>query len=247
MEKVSQINSDLSGDVRITLKEGGMTKEYSDTLKATFKGEGFRYNDVVAIITEEFSPIDFSIAVLREDPRRLASAKGIERGKAEQIIQCLVSSLKVFDIEKVYCPDYPTFFLRTENTNDSSSKKEKYKETEHLSTGQKCTAVLPIVFAASGNPLVIDQPEDNLDNRYIADSIHRLITAKKEHRQMIFVTHNPNIPVLSWAEYCMFLDYQSKQSHVSSNGTVDDVKESILQLLEGGEEAFNKRRKIYGK
>ncbi|MCK6598416.1 MAG: ATPase, partial [Bdellovibrionaceae bacterium] len=104
----------------------------------------------------------------------------------------------------------------------------------------------PIIFAASSNPLVIDQPEDNLDNKYIADSIHKIIKAKKDTRQMIFVTHNPNIPVLSGAEYNLFLDYKGKKSKVDAFGTIDAVKQNILTLLEGGEIAFKLRKDIYG-
>jgi len=113
-----------------------------------------------------------------------------------------------------------------------------------LSTGQRCTTVLPIIFAVSKNPLIIDQPEDNLDNKYITQSIYKIVNAEKEKRQLIFITHNPNIPVLSNSEFNVFLDFH-KYSEVTAKGSVDNVKESILAVLEGGKEAFERRNKIY--
>jgi energy-coupling factor transporter ATP-binding protein EcfA2 len=114
-----------------------------------------------------------------------------------------------------------------------------------LSTGQRCTTVLPIVFAISNNPLIIDQPEDNLDNKYISDTIHKIIKQQKQDRQLIFITHNANIPVLSESEENIFLRYNDKKSSITDQGTVENVKESILNLLEGGEEAFKERMKLY--
>ena len=124
-------------------------------------------------------------------------------------------------------------------------KKENYRKSDELSMGQRCTAVLPIIFAVSTNPLIIDQPEDNLDNKYISGSIHQIIKKQKEQRQLIFITHNPNIPVLSQSEQNVFLNYE-KQSSIIAEGSVDDVKEEIVSLLEGGELAFKTRKDIYG-
>jgi ABC-type lipoprotein export system ATPase subunit len=111
--------------------------------------------------------------------------------------------------------------------------------------GQRCTAVLPIIFAVSNNPLIIDQPEDNLDNRYISDKIHKIIKEQKNKRQLIFITHNPNIPVLSESEQNIFLKYD-KVAGLEAEGSVEQVKNQIIELLEGGRKAFEKRKEIYG-
>jgi len=111
--------------------------------------------------------------------------------------------------------------------------------------GQRCTTVLPIIFAVSVNPLIIDQPEDNLDNKYISGKIHEIIKKQKEERQLILITHNPNIPVLSESEHNVFLKFDRKAS-VDNVGSVDEVKNSIIELLEGGELAFKRRKDTYG-
>ena len=130
--------------------------------------------------------------------------------------------------------------------SDSTNKEDDYRKTDELSMGQRCTTVLPIIFAVSNNPLIIDQPEDNLDNKYITNTIHEIIRKQKEKRQLIFITHNPNIPVLSDAETNIFLFYENRKSKIDGIGNIDEVKDKIVNLLEGGEEAFKKRIEIYG-
>ena len=95
------------------------------------------------------------------------------------------------------------------------------------------------------NPLIIDQPEDNLDNEFINDTVRKIVQDQKKNRQLIFITHNPNIPVVSDAEFNLLLHYEAKRSHVLNSGSVEDVKDNVLNLLEGGRDAFNKRRELY--
>ena len=122
---------------------------------------------------------------------------------------------------------------------------ENYRKSDELSMGQRCTTVLPIIFAVSDNPLIIDQPEDNLDNKFISNKIHKIIRDQKNVRQLILITHNPNIPVLSESENNIFLKYDRKSS-VEITGNVEAVKTNIIELLEGGEDAFKIRKETYG-
>ncbi|MDZ7690681.1 MAG: hypothetical protein U5K69_06025 [Balneolaceae bacterium] len=100
--------------------------------------------------------------------------------------------------------------IKVRVNKEEGNEPEQYKNSEQLSMGQRCTTVLPIIFAVSENPLIIDQPEDNLDNEYISDTIREIIKEQKENRQLIFVTHNPNIPVLSNAEYNVFFKFENE-------------------------------------
>ncbi|WP_208645707.1 hypothetical protein, partial [Mucilaginibacter endophyticus] len=76
--------------------------------------------------------------------------------------------------------------------------------------------------------------------------IHEIIREQKLNRQLIFITHNPNIPVLSDADRNVFLEYDNRLSNINRVGTVDEVKKDIIALLEGGAQAFEKRMEIYG-
>ena len=69
----------------------------------------------------------------------------------------------IYEIENFYCEDLPEFFLKVDSKGKKDmNAREYYKKTDELSTGQRCTTVLPIVFAVSNNPLLIDQPEEQL-------------------------------------------------------------------------------------
>ena len=120
-----------------------------------------------------------------------------------------------------------------------------YKATETLSTGQKCNAILPILLLDSDRPLLIDQPEDNLDNEFVHNIIVESVLRVKQNRQLVFVTHNPNIPVLGEAERILVMESDGTAGHIRNTGSVDDCKANIVNILEGGEEAFKKRKDRY--
>ena len=134
-------------------------------------------------------------------------------------------------------------------------KPPSWRALNDLSTGQKATAVLLLLLLESDAPLVVDQPEDDLDNRFITEGIVPRIREEKRRRQFIFSTHNANIPVLGDAELILGLTPVG-QAGVEGRagiapkhmGSIDDeqVRELIEDLLEGGKDAFEKRRHKYG-
>jgi energy-coupling factor transporter ATP-binding protein EcfA2 len=120
------------------------------------------------------------------------------------------------------------------------------KSISELSNGQMATALLPLILRSAPYPLIFDQPEDDLDNSFIYRTLVRQIQRLKLERQLIFVTHNANIPVLGSADSVIVMDMQSPTSAaVPQMGTVDEVKPAILSLLEGGAEAFRLRQERY--
>ncbi len=130
--------------------------------------------------------------------------------------------------------------------NVSTGANPNFKDASELSRGQKCTALLPILLARRDGPLLIDQPEDNLDNHFIYETVVESILRLKSRRQMIFITHNANIPVLGEAELVVVMNSDGIRGFVEKAGTVDECRNEIIDLLEGGEEAFELRRKRYG-
>ena len=129
--------------------------------------------------------------------------------------------------------------------NVSSTGKANFKDAAELSRGQKCTALLPILLARRDSPLIIDQPEDNLDNHFIFETVVNAVQRLKRHRQMIFITHNANIPVLAEADLVLVMNSDGRIGAVEKSGTVDECREQIIDLLEGGREAFELRSKRY--
>lgn len=243
---VDELNIELEGSIKITLTYGGITDDYETNLRNALKGSNLRYNAIIPYIVQNLSPDKFATTIHERDFETLKSVAQIDEERSNAIIDALYESEDIYEIEILHCEDLPEFFLKVDaKENKDQKEREYYKKSDELSTGQRCTTVLPIVFAVSENPLLIDQPEDNLDNKYITEAIHKIIREQKKKRQLIFITHNPNIPVLSDSEQNTFLNYDDKKSKIDTCGSIEDVKESILNLLEGGEEAFDRRNKLY--
>lgn len=129
-----------------------------------------------------------------------------------------------------------------------------WQPLEDLSTGQKATAVLLLLLLESNAPLIVDQPEDDLDNRFITEGVVPRMREEKQRRQFIFSTHNANIPVLGDAELILGLSAAGEadggRARVAPEhtGSIDSrkVRELVEEILEGGREAFEKRRRKYG-
>jgi ABC-type cobalamin/Fe3+-siderophores transport system ATPase subunit len=116
------------------------------------------------------------------------------------------------------------------------------------SPGQRSSAMLPLIALAETTPLVIDQPEDNLDKRLVGTVLRNILAKLKEHRQIIVCTHDPNILVGGDAEQVVVLDAESdRKGKVDRHGSIDndDIVEIVISLLEGGAEAFEERRRRY--
>ncbi len=129
-----------------------------------------------------------------------------------------------------------------------------WRALNELSTGQKATAVLLLLLLESDAPLVIDQPEDDLDNRFITESVVPKMREEKRRRQFIFATHNANIPVLGDAELIVGMVAATEPGQEGAQiprnllGSIDakPVRELVEQVLEGGKTAFETRRCKYG-
>lgn len=120
---------------------------------------------------------------------------------------------------------------------------------EDLSPGQRCTALLPIILTQGDWPLVIDQPEDNLDNMMIFDVVVDVLRRLKDKRQIIVATHNPNIPVSGDAEQVVVLRAESRtHGYPVADGAIDfpHIIEHVTNIMEGGEQAFKIRAMKYG-
>jgi energy-coupling factor transporter ATP-binding protein EcfA2 len=239
---INELNKAFDGAIVINLTFSGIIEHFEDKLRESLKGSGLRYNELIPRIVENFSTDEFASVIHNRDAEKLKTISGVDVARSESIINALYETEAIYEIERLYLDDLPEFKLRV---HEGGILEENYRKSDELSMGQRCTTVLPIIFAVSENPLIIDQPEDNLDNKYISGKIHDIIRSQKQQRQLILITHNPNIPVLSESENNIFLKYDRKSS-VESTGKVDDVKKNIIELLEGGESAFKKRKLTYG-
>jgi len=116
-----------------------------------------------------------------------------------------------------------------------------------LSDGQRNTAVLALLLAQNGGPLIIDQPEDELDSNFVFKELIPMLRRIKNKRQIIMATHNANLPVNGDAELVYALEVRNGRGVPLSQGGLDQqpVTKAVLDIMEGSEEAFRKRREKY--
>lgn len=124
---------------------------------------------------------------------------------------------------------------------------KKYIPLSSASAGQKTTAILTFLLAHGEVPLLLDQPEDDLDNKLVYDLIVRRLKKSKSKRQIIVVTHNANIPVNADAEYIISMNSEIEDVDTKFEGTMDDenIRKEICDVMEGTQYAFEMRAKKY--
>jgi type III restriction enzyme len=139
----------------------------------------------------------------------------------------------------------PQFFYQTNNTMGDEVP------FEDASAGQQATALLNVLLSQDGFPLVIDQPEDDIDNRAIEKIIKNLWNSKKR-RQIIISSHNANLVVNGDSELVVSCDYnetsEQTKGQIKFQGSIDDseIRDEITSIMEGGERAFILRKEKYG-
>ena len=174
------------------------------------------------------------------------------------------------DISKITGENYDSRFCRiweSKQKNDTLSSLVKVIPEDYISIkiiedsnvidinegspGQKSAAILAFILSSGDNPLIIDQPEDDLDNSLIYNLVVKSIRKMKNKRQIIIVTHNPNIPVLGDAEGIIILERNEEGKVTFRNnkkaGCIEEklIKDGICDIMEGGERAFKKREEKY--
>ena len=156
----------------------------------------------------------------------------------------------LMQIEELELP--PTMVMRLNTA--AAGAQPSWQALDALSTGQKATAVLLLLLLESEAPLIVDQPEDDLDNRFITEGVVPRMREEKQRRQFVFSTHNANIPVLGDAELILGLaasgEAEDGKAVIAPEhmGSIDaqPVRELVEEILEGGKAAFETRRLKYG-
>ncbi|ANS04961.1 hypothetical protein [uncultured Mediterranean phage] len=239
------LSKSLSPEVQVTVFQDELDTVYRNLIEKelSVKKSKTKPGTYMEKITK-ISPGMFFDIVQQKDVQKatqeLAEKTNLTLDQANKIVSTLRNEEAIYNIQAVELQDKPLIELKI---GDS------YKRSSQLSTGQKCTAILPILLLESEAPLLIDQPEDNLDNAFIYNTIVENLHRVKQVRQLIFVTHNPNIPVLGDAEKMIVLEPSKNTAEVTAEvtaeGDVDETREKIEKYLEGSREAFKERGKRY--
>lgn len=249
--------------VSISLKAGDDKDDFAKRLTGVVPGRNVSQVKKTRLVVQHlFNPISCAQAVFNEELGNLMGRKVIigdeETELSEDDVSAWMAKARPFEhdehadvpvlvdngnrletlleLQETPWDDYETILL------DGGPVNEK-------SPGQRSSAMLPLIALAEDTPLVIDQPEDNLDKRLIGSVLMKVLAELKEKRQITVCTHDPNILVGGDAEQVIVLEAESnRKGKVGDHGSIDNNKivNIVIDLLEGGAEAFETRQRRYG-
>ena len=237
---VKSLNERLSGKLRITVVPDGLRRPLRAFLQSM---PGIGPAKTGWVDEAQGLTVMGLAAAVREGTQALQDMKwGLTRGVAETLSSMPAASR--YQLESIDIDDQVNIELNV------SHEREHFRPIDQLSTGQKCTAILHLLLLDNPDPLLMDQPEDNLDNAFIAERIVQDLRKAKTERQFLFATHNANIPVFGDAEWigvCRASDERAVMPD-EMQGSIDipGIRDSVASILEGGREAFMQRKEKYG-
>ncbi|MER9858472.1 MULTISPECIES: TrlF family AAA-like ATPase [unclassified Mesorhizobium] len=260
-ERCKTVSERSNGLIRATIKPGANVADFVDALKDTLKGSGIRANKIDALSDSlvASNPLQ-AHAELLADLELLAVHHDIHGGDADlpktpfltqvdfstadsQRIARQLTQANWLRLSLVYPEDEPVFEYR--------SKENDYMAFSNASAGQQATALLSTLLNSEGPPLIVDQPEEDLDNNVIQEIVE-LIWSAKHKRQVIFASHNANLVVNGDADLVIWCSYRTigdqSGGKIAGEGAIDMpiIRRAITDVMEGGEAAFNLRRQKYG-
>jgi energy-coupling factor transporter ATP-binding protein EcfA2 len=171
-----------------------------------------------------------------------------ELDEAKKIIERLAVPAVQYALERVALHDLPRLQVTKRIINADGSESFISKDFSKLSLGQQQSVLLALMLSAdSDRPLIIDQPEDNLDGEFIYSTLVPVLRRAKERRQVIIVTHNANVAVLGDAEQIVVLKAANDRGVIVTRGSIDqaNTRDAACAILEGAKEAFLRRAKMY--
>jgi len=237
--------SEFVGSIRQLLSgsrvQGGKIEGLGESI-TTADHAGAHWSAVLADL-EKLAEFDVVREGTERPPETLTlSACGLTTGELNRIASSLKTdgwlTLSLIPIKSV-----PVFEYR--------SREGEYIQFRNASAGQQATALLKTLLNEAGPPLVIDQPEEDLDNPVMLEIVAQVWQAKQK-RQLIFASHNANLVVNGDAELVAWCDYRAagdqSRGTIAGEGAIDvaDVRNAIKRIMEGGESAFNLRKEKYG-
>jgi hypothetical protein len=242
-----RVNNNLANRVRVDVQFAGNREPFFQLIKDNIGG---RLSESLELLRQHqsLSLKDF-VDTCRQGRESLSKKYGLPPAQCDRLAQA--SENLLMRLEELDLPPTTKLELNVAQENQPAI----WEELDDLSTGQKATAILLLVLLESESPLIIDQPEDDLDNRFITEGIVPKMRDEKRRRQFIFATHNANIPVLGDAELIVGLVASGEADQegraripVDYMGSIDDesVRHLVEEVLEGGQVAFEMRRLKYG-
>jgi predicted ATPase len=227
-DEIKKVNDDQNS-VKINVDFKGNKENFKTYLKENLRGSNLRENNIQTIVDNyaDLITIYTDLSVDNSNIRNSLSDNQLHTFK-----EYFNSNIGAFLTYRI--PDKFEIMYRERSLNEHS-------------LGQRASALIIFLLTLKDSDLIIiDQPEDDLDNQTIYNDVIKVLKELKNNSQFIFATHNPNVPVLGDCEQIVSCNYDSNIIDVNL-GSIDDeiIRQEIVNIMEGGEEAFNNRKRIY--
>jgi hypothetical protein len=223
--EVRRLEGELPQEIRLQTAFKGKRRAFGEFLRSKFRGSGLQ--------ASSYETMENAFV----DGRELYQSRAdLETQLSENAV------VKVRSVLLDHLADFLSF-----RTPDETIILFHQKPLGDYSLGQRATVILHILMHLQRHPVIlIDQPEDDLDNETLYSHFIKQLVDRKDLTQFVFATHNPNIPVLGDAEQAIVC---RKEGEVFSfdHGSIDDkeIQQRIVTVMEGGEDAFRRRKEIY--
>ena len=257
-----ELTENSGGAIKAHVRRFGDASDIVNRLRDGLSGSGLRREKLERIaqaIFDSEEPEQELESLLAE--LEMLADHDVDRDGTERLpdtAQLSSAGLNKTDLQKIARSLVPDDWLAISLTPIRSVPEFEYRSREgdyipfrNASAGQQATALLKTLLNQVGPPLIIDQPEEDLDNPVMIEVVEQVWEAKKK-RQLIFASHNANLVVNGDAELVAWCDYRKtgdqSRGTIAGEGAIDveDVREAIERIMEGGKEAFNLRKEKYG-
>ncbi len=258
----ASLTTSSGGAIRANVKRFGNASAFGDGLRQALSGarvQGGKIDALGESIAASADPAQQWNAVLND--LELLAEFDVEQDGAEKrpVTPALAGAgLTSGEQDRIARALRPEHWLSLSLTPIGSVPVFEYRAREgeyipfrNASAGQQATALLKTLLNQGGPPLIIDQPEEDLDNPVMLEVVEQVWQAKK-NRQLIFASHNANLVVNGDAELVAWCEYRTagdqSRGTIAGEGAIDvpEVRDAIKAIMEGGEAAFNLRREKYG-
>ena len=260
--KCAELTSLSEQRIRANMKRGGGVGKIKDRLLTLMAGTKLRTKkaeDLCDTVSKAADPLAMWTEVMAEFEKLVDYSGGeTSESKTRTVPLLAAAGFTDSDLDRLAPKMTPEEWLELSLTELEDIPVFEYRQAQghyiqfsDASAGQQATALLRVLLNQTGPPLLIDQPEEDLDNQVILEIVQAIWEAKKG-RQIIFSSHNPNIVVNGDADLVICCDYRTAGDHsggrVKCCGAIDveEIKKEITVVMEGGRDAFRLRKDKYG-
>ena len=240
-KKARDLSSKLNHKVRLKVHAQDNKSLFKEALHEIAPGSYLGRTDLDRL-ADKCHPVPFVKRLLAKEFEELSEKSGLKSDQLARLWGTIEDRNKLEGLYELQITDVEDI-IEVQLQMDNGS----YRRLEELSHGQKCMVILMVALAEGNSPLLVDQPEDALHAPSIEDSIVASLRSDRGRRQCIFATRNANILVSADAEQIIALQADAQKGQVAGTGSLDrfDHRQLIIYHVEGGDEAFQRRKTMY--